>query len=151
MSLSTRQTRLKLRMVKGLLDIIECNHLLTDETRATHYYATDLVQGIINQPDKDGSDMAKNNQWVADHLILWGELIDATGIKIYLEMFITMALQLVEDVCGRIRDRKQLSSLHDLRAALISECDLMGGDHLILLEESDTLLKEMDRIIGFVR
>jgi len=151
MSTATRQTRVKLHLVKGLLETIECNNLLTEEIRATHYYATDLVQGILDKPDKDGSDMRKNNQWVADMLIKWGELVDAIGMPIYLEMFISMALQLVEDVCGRIRDNKQLAQLHDLRAALISECDLMGGDEIVLLEESDMLLREMDQLIGFSR
>jgi len=151
MSLATRQTRIKLHLIKGLLDTIETNDLLTEDTRAIHYYARDLVQGIIDQPDKDGSNMAKNNDWVTANLIKWGQLVDSINMPIYLEMFVTMALQLVEDICGKIRDKAQLASLHDLRAALISECESLGGDEFVLLEESDLLLKEMDRLIGFSR
>ena len=151
MSLATRQTNLKLHLIKGLLGTIEANDMLTEGTRATAYYAHDLADMIVRKPVRDGSDKDKDDAWIAAKLIEWGKLVDRKGIKIHLETLIAMALHLSEDLCARIMNIDTLHDIKDLRISLVALSDEMGGDKIPLLEEADDLLKEMDSLIGFVR
>jgi len=153
MSNATNQTLLLLSMVNGALKILEFEDILCESTRATSYYAGDLVEALIHRYPASG-DEQKNYRWMHEHLQEWSGLVDDTGKTWNPIVLVELSLNILSDLADKIKNIDVLFDIKDLREAMKALSAEMGketSDEFILLDEANCLLEQMYRLIGFER
>lgn len=153
MSRASNQSLLLLSMVNGCLLIMEAEKMLTDDTRATHMWASDQVQALIRHWPATG-DMQKNAKWMHDQLVAWSALIHEQDKAWSACSLVNLSLHILEDLASVIKNSAKLFGLRDLRESVIAlsaEVGKQAGakEEFLSLEEADDVLKKMYRLIGF--
>lgn len=150
MSKASKQSLALLAVATGAMIMIE-NEALDDSVMPTVLYSRETLEHCVHVFPVVPHNETKGAEWMHEKLSGWQDRINELEGNWTAIILVSIAHQIISDLCDRIRAPHKLKILRPAEEALAGLSDQIDpeGDQYAAYEKADELLKDLYRRLGF--